>query len=133
VTGQATRPRLILAFVIATGLPAHAQIIRSTAPPLAPADAVAVLQSSHSPANVTGLHFYRDVDGPRVAISGLSSPTPGPWNWPAESPRLRLDGTPLSQPPDRYGPDFLFLPSFGSFGSSRGHSRSPAGSHTRHR
>jgi hypothetical protein len=112
---------IVVAFGAAA--PVSAQI-RSTAPPLAPADAVAVLQSSHSPADVTHAFFYRE-PGPRWFVTGASGPTAGPWDWPPESPRLRLDGTPLSQPPDRYGPDFLFLP---SFGASRGvHPRSATG------
>jgi hypothetical protein len=104
------RRGLVFAFLVVAA-PAHAQI-RSTAPPLPPADAVAVLQSSHSPANVTGLHFYRDIEGPMVVFGGASGPSAGPWDWPGESPRLRLDGTPLSRPPDRYGPDYVF--GFGS-------------------
>lgn len=42
-------------------------------------------------------------DGPYIASTGATSPYAGPWDWPAERPARRLDGTLVDSPPIVYG------------------------------
>ena len=65
------------------------------------ADAVEVLKADRSPADMTGRPFFRDAQQTVVIIG--SGPTAGPWVFPEPAPMLRLDGTPLTQPPTHYG------------------------------
>jgi hypothetical protein len=106
------RLRQVLGFAfafLALSNSAGAQI-RSSAPRLTPQEAADVLRRLDTPANITLHPPCSDCDGPKVFV--LAS-TPGAASWltfPPESPRRRLDGTLLSDPPTVYGFNPFFVP-----------------------
>jgi len=53
-------------------------VVITTAPPLSPADAVRVLQSSHSISDRTGAYVLTVEDGPRAFVIIRSAPTAPP-------------------------------------------------------
>jgi hypothetical protein len=76
-----TQTIAVVLAVLMGGVPAMAQTIVSTHPPLSPAEAVRVLRASDSPADRTDALFV-DLDGPRIVIFQGSTT---PWDWPAEA------------------------------------------------
>ena len=53
-------------------------------------------------------------DGPYFASTGATTPYAGPWDWPAERPARRLDGTLVDSPPIVYGAQQYF-PYYGGY------------------
>jgi len=100
-------PAVVAVLLIAA--PAFAQRVVSDHPPLSPAEAVRVLQSSRSPRDIANRPIL-DRAGPQIVIFG----TPGaiaPWDWPAETytPIRPLSNSPygyLPAPFYGYGYDY---------------------------
>lgn len=96
---------LALSATVVWGTVAQAQV-KSSGAPLTPQAAADVMRRLDSPANIAMRPALPD--GPRIFIMPS---TPGAAGWltfPPPTPRLRLDGTPLTQPPTVYGPVLTF-------------------------
>lgn len=78
-------------------------------PPPSQAEAIRILLISPGLSNAARWPAPRPPGGPRVSSTGATGPTLGPWDWPAPRPAVRLDGTPLSQPPTVYGIPNMWL------------------------
>jgi hypothetical protein len=119
---------IVLAFAAAAA--AQAGKMTSSRPPLSPAEAAAIMARVDSTANWTNRRVCTDCDGPRVASTGSRGPSSGPWDFPPETPRRRLDGTLLTDPPADawYYPQVVVQPfvPFG-FGSSCSPTAAPGG------
>jgi len=106
------------------------QSITSSAPPLTPAEAAAIVSRlEHLPPPV----ICSGCDGPKIFIIG-SRPGASSWlDFPPESPRRRLDGTLLTDPPATYGwsPSVLFVPAYPQEHQHRKHidGKTPTTSH----
>ena len=79
----------------------------SSAPPLPPAQAAAIMARVDSVANWTNRRLCVDCDGPRFASTGSRGPSAGPWEFPPPSPPRRLDGTLLTDPPAYWPPTVI--------------------------
>ena len=64
---------------------------------VAPEAAITVLQASQSDRDRTNVRSYGE--GANVVSTASNSASSGPWAWPEPRPPVRLDGTPLTQPP----------------------------------
>jgi hypothetical protein len=108
--GTVAAVALLFVDVAAQGRPAGT--MTSSRPALSPAEAAAIMARVDSTANWTNRRACADCDGPRVASTGARGPSLGPWDFPLESPRRRLDGTLVTDPPADawYVPQFVVAP-----------------------